>query len=219
MWFQTLYNGRSEINQGPSGSILHCKYFYFGYLNTSYSFYLCRILNVWPLLVTDYISLVVFVLLLHWRIWVLKHFPTKLICSVACEAFCSTNKELRESHRQPITNLRGEDVVGHIPDPLVPLHLGVAHPFHFGIDRADCCVGGLVAFLIDEHPPVDGTQGVSELSAPQTRTLKARPTPAHPIYLLSPTGRGMSAADGDAVHAGWQQTVQLWVMCVVVVVQ
>lgn len=46
-----------------------------------------------------------------------------------------------------------EDVVCHVPDSLCPVHISVAHTFHFGEDGADCCVCGLVAFLIDEHPP------------------------------------------------------------------
>lgn len=55
---------------------------------------------------------------------------------------------------QPVTNLRGEDVVGHVPHFLGSIHIGVAHSFHFGEDGAHSCVCGLVAFLVDEHPPI-----------------------------------------------------------------
>lgn len=58
------------------------------------------------------------------------------------------------------TNLWREDIVGNIPDSLISIHIGVAHAFHFGEDGADCRVCGLVAFLVDENPPVRDTQSV-----------------------------------------------------------
>lgn len=58
------------------------------------------------------------------------------------------------SFQQEVTHLRREDIVGWIPDSLHPTHVGVAHTFHFGEDRADGRVCGLVAFLVDENPPV-----------------------------------------------------------------
>lgn len=59
---------------------------------------------------------------------------------------------------KPATDLRREDVVGHVPDSLGSIHIGVAHSFHFTEDGADCCVCGLVTFLVDEHPPGNGTE-------------------------------------------------------------
>lgn len=51
------------------------------------------------------------------------------------------------------TNLRWEHKVRHIPHLLFSAHIGVTHTFHFGKDRADSWICGLVALLIDEHPP------------------------------------------------------------------
>lgn len=51
-------------------------------------------------------------------------------------------------------HLRREDVVGHVPHPLGSVHIGVAHSLHFAEDGAHRSVRGLVAFLVDEHPPV-----------------------------------------------------------------
>ncbi len=85
---------------------------------------------------------------------------------------------------QPVTDLWREDVVGHIPDSLRSVQIGVAHSFHFAEDGAHCCVCGLVAFLVDEHPPVRDTESIlSGLSAPQT------PTPPQPSNHPTPQAR------------------------------
>lgn len=73
----------------------------------------------------------------------------------------------------PLTDLRREDVVGHVPDGLNPAHVSVAHSLHFGEHGAHCRVCGLVAFLIDEDPPVKDT---SVLSAPLPLSSSIRPT-------------------------------------------
>lgn len=56
-----------------------------------------------------------------------------------------------------VANLRGEDVVSHVPHRLPPAYVGVAHSLHFGEHRAHSCVCGLVTFLINEDPPVKET--------------------------------------------------------------
>lgn len=98
----------------------------------------------------------------------------------------------------PVTDLRREDVVSHIPDSLSPAYVGVAHSFHFGEDGAHCDVCGLVAFLIDEHPPVRHTESVmSHLSAPHTPTAPQPPTIQPSNH---PTGKGMYSGDVDILH-------------------
>lgn len=102
------------------------------------------------------------------QIWLLSYLSSCSCCWLTWIR-CQTNywplrsRETRTYHRPPggvkgfrqwVTDLRGEDVVGHIPDSLFSFVVGVAHSFHFGEDRADCRVRGLVAFLIDENPPV-----------------------------------------------------------------
>ena len=96
---------------------------------------------------------------------------------------------------QTDTNLRREDVVGHIPDSLFSTHIGVAHSFHFGGDRADCCVSGLVAFLIDEHPPVRDTQQASRKVCEHIRT------PLYPSRPSNPMGKDMYMGDVDILHS------------------
>ena len=78
---------------------------------------------------------------------------------------------------QPVTNLRGKDVVGHIPDSLGPVHAAVAHSFHFGEYGAHCYVCGLVAFFVDEHPPVRDTESMMSVPTDSHFTLAKHASP------------------------------------------
>lgn len=71
-----------------------------------------------------------------------------------------------------VTDLWREDIISHVPDPLSPAVVGVAHSFHFGEDGADGRVCGLVTFLIDENPPVHETEhSVQNPTSPQSKGL------------------------------------------------
>lgn len=83
---------------------------------------------------------------------------------------CQTNYRPLRSHEtttyqmllgaRKVTDLWREDIISHVPDPLSPAVVGVAHSFHFGEDGADGRVCGLVTFLIDENPPVHETESI-----------------------------------------------------------
>lgn len=105
----------------------------------------------------------------------------------------------------PVTNLRREDVVSHIPDPLSSVDIGIAHSLHFGEDWAHCCVSGLVSSLIDEHPPVRGSESVCQacqrLIMPLLSTPSNKPHRWGHVHQRSPDSASQSLT--SAAHLWW----------------